>query len=141
MSAPGRPLNRGSGLTIATARNLHLISAAKPVNVPRNAGFVFHSDTCNEMFIFFPLLVGDGDHRRPCCAKSWRGRRETFSLARAAVAPLGLTPLRQRRIVSLLRRRRWDGAACLIALFELVTKRDNKHQSITEIRKGMTCLV
>ena len=70
------------------------ISAADPVNSPRNSGFVFHSDTCNEMFIFFPFLVGDGNHWRASCVNSPLGRRETFSLERVAVAQPHLAPLR-----------------------------------------------
>ena len=42
--------------------NPQLSPSARPVDVPRKAGFVFHSDTCNEMFIFFPFLFWDGNH-------------------------------------------------------------------------------
>ena len=51
---------------------------------------------CNEMFIFFPFLVGDGNHWRACCGNSWQGRRETFSLERVAVAQPHLAQLRAR---------------------------------------------
>ena len=66
----GKTFNRKADHSQRHPVNPQLTPSANPVDVPRNAGFVFHSDTCNEMFIFFPFLFGDGNHRWTCCGKS-----------------------------------------------------------------------
>ena len=69
-SAPGKLSTEKRAIHNDIPLNPQLTPSANPVDVPRNAGFVFHSDTCNEMFVFFPFLFGDGNHRWTCCGKS-----------------------------------------------------------------------